>query len=145
MKKIQDNRNMKLINSCKQMFEEINMHQNIIGGFVQARVISSHSNDSQVFYALKNNSLAYRYLILDITCLTFDNLFTPYLQLEHVWIPIFAYPEMLSSSLIDCLAMGVQQNYKPSSLENIHAQHTSCSGNSNANERTGSKTVYNNC
>ena len=66
-------------------------------------------------------------------------------QLEHVWIPIFAYPEMLSSSLIDCLAMGVQQNYKPSSLENIHAQHTSYSGNSNANERTGCKTVYNNC
>ena len=61
MKKIQDNRNMKLINLCKQMFEEINMHQNIIGGFVQARVISSHSNDSQVFYAFKNNSLAYRY------------------------------------------------------------------------------------
>ena len=51
---------------------------------------------------------------------------------------------MLSSSLIDCLAMGVQQNYKPSSLENIHAQHTYYNGNSNVNERNGFKVVYDN-
>ena len=62
MKKIQDNRNMKLINLCKQMFEEINMHQSIIGGFVQARVMSSHSNDGQVFNAFKNNSISYHLL-----------------------------------------------------------------------------------
>ena len=62
-------------------------------------------------------------------------------QLEHAWIPIFAYPEMLSSSLIDCLAMGVQQNYKPPSLEYIHAQHTSYNGNSNVNGSTCFKTV----
>ena len=52
---------------------------------------------------------------------------------------------MLSSSLIDCLAMGVQQNYKPSSLENIHAQHNSYNGNSNVNERSVCKTVDDNC
>ena len=61
-KKIQDNRSMKFINLCKQMFEQIDMHQSIIGGFVQARVISSHANDGQVFIALKNNSISYHYI-----------------------------------------------------------------------------------
>ena len=47
--KIQKNRNMKMINLCKQMFDQIDTHRSIVGGFIQARVIASKLNgNSQV-------------------------------------------------------------------------------------------------
>lgn len=48
--KIRDNRNMKLINLCKQMLEQIDMHQCVVGGFVLARGMPSHGQVSQVFF-----------------------------------------------------------------------------------------------
>ena len=53
--KIQKNRNMKMINLCKQMFDQIDTHPSIVGGFIQARVVASKSNDNfQVFLILLN-------------------------------------------------------------------------------------------
>ena len=44
--KIQKNRNMKMINLCKQMFDQIDTHRSIVGGFIQARVVASKLNDN---------------------------------------------------------------------------------------------------
>ena len=58
--KIWKNRNMEFVKLCKLMFEQINMHQSIIGGFVQARAVwLKDGKGLQVLFNLKHLVLSY--------------------------------------------------------------------------------------
>ena len=135
IRKIQNNRNIEMINLCKQMFDQIDTHRSIVGGFIQAMAVASKSNDNfQVLLIDYSFKIYFKIFFLKILCLDyFICIF--FLQLDHDWVTIFAYPETFSCRLIDdCLAIGVAQSSKISSSKNSYVNGRLKRGNSSVHD-----------